>query len=453
MAEQTAKPSALIAACVYRYMEPRTLMCLEAALKTGRYALLRYFNDAQVDRARSMALSDFLRLYKTTDVMIFVDGDMMFSVDQMDRVVELAREKKSIAGGAYPVRRKHESWPACRSLEGDGALTFGPDKPPHRMLYVGTGFMAVHRSVLETLSKTLPFCTIAMDQGFWPFCRPFEIQHPNGEWEYLPDDWAFCERVYEAGHECWLDMASDIGHLGQYEYHLGDAAQSMKNPEERRLVYEDLAEYWGLTVPEMMVRLQNGGSPQEVLAEAWRECAPKTPEEVERFYREQDGYIPDLVLWNVSEQFWQDVQVPLRCRGRVADFGGGIGSLALALATRGATVFYVDLPSPQRTFAEWRFKRHENEHGKVSIHTSLTELQNMDTVVSTDTMEHLHPDTLPLYTKQMYDALRPGGQARIISRFGRHESHPMHYDCYEQYMEAMVGAGFEGGPGVWAKPA
>ena len=42
---------------------------------------------------------------------------------------------------------------------------------------------------------------------------------------------------------------------------------------------------------------------------------------------------------------------------------------------------------------------------------------------------------------------------RAVNRFGNHEGQPMHYDSAELYMEAMKGAGFEGGPTVWVKPA
>ena len=454
MAKRSAKPTALLAVCIYRYLEPSTMVCIEKAVATGRYVLLRYYNDALICRARSMAASDFLRQYRKLDVLVFVDADMVFTPEDLDRVVALARQKKAVAGGGYPIRRAQEGWPAVRLLDGDAEpLTFGPEQPPRKVRYAGTGFLAIHRRVLEKLVKAQPFCTASVTTGFWPIFQPFPFQHPNGEWEYLGEDWAFSQRVYQAGLECWMDMSLDIGHMGSYQYRLADVAQRLDNDDERKLVLRDLAAYWEKPLAEVILTLQNSENPNETIAKAWRERVPETPEEVDQFYGGQEAYIADLVLWNTSPQFWHDITVLLRCRGRVADFGGGIGSLALALARRGAKVFYVDLPSPQRSFAEWRFKQHAGWAGEIGVHTSLGELEKLDVIVSNDTMEHLHPETLPLYAKQMFDALRPGGQVRAVNRFGNHAGQPMHYDSGDMFMEAMKGAGFEGGPVVWAKPA
>jgi len=453
MAKRSAKPTAVLAVCIYRYLEPSTMVCIENVVATGRYALLRYYNDALICRARSMAASEFLRSCKQ-DVMAFVDADMVFTVEDLDCIVALAREKQCVAGGGYPIRRAQEGWPAVRLLDGDKQeLAFGPGQGPRLVRYVGTGFIAIHRKVLERLAKDQPFCSGAVTSGFWPMFQPFPLQHPNGEWEYLGEDWSFGERVFQAGLECWMDMSLDIGHMGSYQYRLPDVAQRLDNDDERSLVLRDLAGYWGKTLPEAVVVLENGENPQAVLAEEWRKRDPKTPEEVDQFYRETEGYLKDLVVWNVSPQFWHEITVLLRVRGKVADFGGGIGSLALALARRGVEVSYVDLPSPQRAFAEWRFNCHKEWAPNISVHTSLEELSGLDVIVSNDTLEHLHPDTLPLYAKQMFDALRPGGQMRAVNRFGDHPGQPMHYDSAELYMEAMKGAGFEGGPTVWVKPA
>jgi len=385
--------------------------------------------------------------------MVFVDADMVFTPDDLERVVALAREKKAVAGGGYPIRRAQEGWPAVRLLDGDEApLAFGPEQPPRLVRYAGTGFLAIHRKAIERLILDQPFCTAAVTTGFWPIFQPLPFQHPNGEWEYFGEDWAFGERCYQAGIECWMDMSLDIGHMGTYQYRLADVAQRLDNDDERKLVLRDLADYWQKPLAQLILDLQNAENPNDTIAQEWRERKPETPEEVDQFYREQQAYIADLVLWNTSPQFWHDVTVLLRCRGRVADFGGGIGSLALSLARRGAKVAYVDLPSPQRDFAEWRFKRHEDWAKGITVHTSLEELEGLDVIVSNDTMEHLHPDTLPMFAKQMFDALRPGGQVRAVNRFGDHAAQPMHYNSGEQYVAAMKEAGFEGGPVIWAKP-
>ena len=106
--------------------------------------------------------------------------------------------------------------------------------------------------------------------------------------------------------------------------------------------------------------------------------------------------------------------------------------------------------SDRQPLAEWRFKRHELPIG---AYTSLTELHALDAIVSTDTVEHLHPDILPEIARQMWDALIPGGEVRTINKFGKSDIWPMHYESETLFTKAMAQAGFFGGPVIWRKDA
>lgn len=209
-------------------------------------------------------------------------------------------------------------------------------------------------------------------------------------------------------------------------------------------VIEDFARYKNLTREQAVDQIVTSRA-QQVLADAWRERDPETPEDVDQYYRGQEAYVHDLVWFNAQPSYWLQNVPLLEATGRVADFGGGIGSLALVLNAIGCTVFYVDLPSPQRTFAEWRFGHF------LSTHTSLTELHDLDVIVSTDTIEHLHPSVLPEIAQQMWDSLKPTGEVRTISKFGTSDVWPMHYDSEPQFKKAMNSVGFEGGCVIWTK--
>jgi len=213
------------------------------------------------------------------------------------------------------------------------------------------------------------------------------------------------------------------------------------------LVIEDLAAYTGVSVNEAVHRIVKSQA-QKVLADAWRKSNPQLPEEVDRYYRSQVAYIDDLAWFNAQPNYWLQNTKLLEVEGYVADFGGGIGSLAMALSSIGCRTAYIDLPSPQRSFAEWRFKQHGLPIG---VHESLSELKDLDAIVSTDTVEHLHPDTLPAVIRQMWDVLKPDGQVRTINKFGKNDIWPMHYDSKELFEKAMKDTGFSGGPVIWWK--
>jgi len=212
-------------------------------------------------------------------------------------------------------------------------------------------------------------------------------------------------------------------------------------------IIEDLAAYTGVSVDQAVQRLVKSQAQKE-LADAWRKANPQLPEEVDQYYRSQDAYIDDLTWFNAQPNYWLQNTKLLEVEGYVADFGGGIGSLAMALSSIDCRVAYIDLPSPQRSFAEWRFQEHELP---ISVHESLNELKDLDAIVSTDTIEHLHPDTLPAVAQQMWDALKPNGQVRTINKFGKNDTWPMHYDSEELFDKAMRDTGFTGGPVIWMK--
>lgn len=162
------------------------------------------YGDALIDRARSKAASIWYRKAET-DVMLMIDDDIVFRREDAERVVALAREKRSIACAAYPVgdggHLASRAWPGER-------LDFGPEREPREIRWPATGFMAVHRDVIEALAKTLPECYPGEPDAFWPMFTPFAF-----EGNYLSEDYAFGQRAREAGYPTWLDPRVILIHL------------------------------------------------------------------------------------------------------------------------------------------------------------------------------------------------------------------------------------------------
>jgi 2-polyprenyl-3-methyl-5-hydroxy-6-metoxy-1,4-benzoquinol methylase len=451
---------AILACCYWRHIEPSTEASINGAVASGKYLFAKFGDDALIDRSRSRAATYFVREVppELADVFIFIDSDMVFTVEDLDKVCALAREKKGIAVGAYPIRRGKDPWLAVRGAEGQ-EVTFGAKAEPCQIVYGSTGFMAIHRDVFLGVIKTckdVPWCTgNAGGSAVWPFFLPSIVQHPGGNYEYLSEDWAFCERAREAGFEVWLDGSIDVGHLGSYEYHLRDVITAQSSREDQLAVVDDLAAYWHLDSMEVYCLLKEDqmNPVWERLAQEWRDRNPQTPAEAERYYKQLGkDHVLDLAQLNTQLWYWDWVAPALRVQGSVVDFGGGIGSLALALARRGCDVTYIDLRSAQREFAEWRFKKYGA--WDIKVLNSLTEVREADVIVSAATMEHIHPDELPKVARQMFEALKPGGIVWTITDFGRGREGllPMHYDTAAEFVTAMQNAGFEAGPTQWTKP-
>lgn len=120
----------------------------------------------------------------------------------------------------------------------DQEVTFSHDAKPVEIRYLGSGFMAAHRRVFESMvaragefpegsNYNVPLCH-PQDLQYWPWFQPFWAKNDAGEWIYLSEDWAFCNRARAFGHKVWLDPSIFIDHKGEYRWNLADALRPPK---------------------------------------------------------------------------------------------------------------------------------------------------------------------------------------------------------------------------------
>lgn len=181
--------------------------------------------DALISRTRSQLATKFMNepALADCDVMVIIDDDVQFSIDDFWKIVEGARAKQAPYGGIY-VTRSREPHTAALGFPNQ-TLSFGPGQPPAPIRYLATGFMAVPRPVLQSMldnkegfesihgREPLAYC----EQGvgsfpMWDFFRCFNIREDDGRIHYLSEDWAFCERARQCGYEIWADQSIFLSH-------------------------------------------------------------------------------------------------------------------------------------------------------------------------------------------------------------------------------------------------
>lgn len=194
-------PTVLVVA--HREVSVPTVECLFELVGAG-WPVGMVYGDALVDRARAKAVSSWF-LNETSDVFLMVDDDIVFKAEHAERVVALAREKKSIACAAYPVGDGGHM--ASRGFPGQ-LLEFGPNYEPVKIRWPATGFMAVHRDVITALVETMEPCYADQPDKFWPLFQPFPF-----EGNYLSEDYAFGQRAHDLGFDTWLDPKTVLIHL------------------------------------------------------------------------------------------------------------------------------------------------------------------------------------------------------------------------------------------------
>ena len=115
------------------------------------------------------------------------------------------------------------------------------------------------------------------------------------------------------------------------------------------------------------------------------------------FYKDivGDKHLADLASWHITSRDYIADTLKLQqrfSRDLVLDFGGGIGTHALAnaMSSRVKHVFFVDINQTNREFVEFRAKKLGVEK-KLTFYNTIkdTQISKFDTIVCLDVLEHL----------------------------------------------------------------
>ena len=108
-----------------------------------------------------------------------------------------------------------------------------------------------------------------------------------------------------------------------------------------------------------------------------------------------DSHLADLAAWHITSKDYISDTLKLQqrfSRDLVLDFGGGIGTHALAnaMSSKVEHVFFVDINETNRNFVEYRAKELGVEK-KITFFKSIEDAQisKFDTIVCLDVLEHL----------------------------------------------------------------
>ncbi|ERT05329.1 methyltransferase domain protein [Lyngbya aestuarii BL J] len=152
------------------------------------------------------------------------------------------------------------------------------------------------------------------------------------------------------------------------------------------------------------------------------------------FYREKVGeiYLFELGAWHLTSQDYIGNTLRMisdHARGKVLDFGGGIGThaIASALSPQVERVIYCDINPINQAFVRFRVEQ-LGLSDKVKIQSEISLENQFDTILCFDVIEHLPAPSQQLLTfhKLMSD------QGKIILNWyfykGENQEYPFHLD-------------------------
>ena len=206
---------------VHESLDPQfwlSTLKLAQDVSTGEFSgcVLPWLGDSAIQRARNTLTKRFLETDCTH--LLFIDSDLVFSVEQIQRIVS---HDESIVGGLYV--KKQEGRP---ELVLNTHFTPKETRPDGLMevRYVGTGFIRVARSVFERMLAAWEdeLWYTRDDDGTteWDFWHMGVYKYPDGKRRFLTEDWWFCQKAMDLGIRVWADMQVTLRHSGNALYPL-----------------------------------------------------------------------------------------------------------------------------------------------------------------------------------------------------------------------------------------
>jgi len=147
-----------------------------------------------------------------------------------------------------------------------------------------------------------------------------------------------------------------------------------------------------------------------------------------------DKHLADLSAWHLTSKEYIGSTLKLQqnySKNLVLDFGGGIGTHALAnaMSENVEQVFFVDINEKNREFVQFRAKKLGLEQ-KISFYKSVedTNVKNFDSIVCLDVLEHLDDPALQL---EKFHEIMEEDSVSIFNWYfykGDNNEYPFHID-------------------------
>lgn len=166
--------------------------------------LIAVSSGANITNARNEAVAAFLALPSQPDWLWFIDTDMVFPTDILDRLVGAADpvERPIVGGLCFSWQQGRFARPTTYTLRTDGQVGVIWNYPPEQLFEVdatGTGCLLIHRSVLEAVGERY-------GEPYRWFRETEIADKPIGE------DITFCIRARALGFPVFVDSRVKVGH-------------------------------------------------------------------------------------------------------------------------------------------------------------------------------------------------------------------------------------------------
>ncbi len=225
----------IIGVLYYGAIDAKHLECMKAIENHPFVSqVVSLFGCPYIDIGRCV-LAEYVRVLDAGGIL-FIDHDILFTPEDVSRIIVDAEQTGGIVGGGYSMRS-----PGSTMIGGIDVLACQEDiiffegGKVYPAGYLGMGFTAMSRRAMEQVAKDMPF----LQSGITPMkVQPmFSLLQQDGN--YYGEDVSFCLRAKKAGVPLFMDTRIRLYHKGTYEYGLEDCGIVVPYLDQLKAVKKD----------------------------------------------------------------------------------------------------------------------------------------------------------------------------------------------------------------------
>ncbi|MBM3120295.1 MAG: glycosyltransferase [Chloroflexi bacterium] len=222
-----------ILCCSHRGVHPAVEQSIELLhQKIGnRFLYMPKAGDAWIDRLRCVSAYEFYRNPLWGDYAIFIDDDIVFTPEHIEKLYEDMKSGYHLVGGGYPTRTGTQL--SSYGLHEHGGIQV--DGQVHEIKWLATGFMGFTRQLLTDMVEKLNLPLL--HKGSWCECYPWFVfvthNSQAGTPMFFSEDWEFCEKAKQCGYKVHMDTSIMLGHIGEKVYTIVDVINHNRQLEAK----------------------------------------------------------------------------------------------------------------------------------------------------------------------------------------------------------------------------
>lgn len=207
--------------------DDRHAQCVEELRQRG-VVTIETVGSPHIDIARSYLATVAMAL--AADVALFIDSDIVFEPDDVEKLADVARETRGVVGAPYALRQMGSGLGVGIVPQDDHVVFYDGGGLYEVTGVIGMGFTAIHVEVLEKISGVAGYEPVMTQQGAaHPFFQKLIV---DGRW--LHEDASFCETARRVGAPTQIDTRLRLTHLGDHGFRIEDSVHRIR-PDENTL--------------------------------------------------------------------------------------------------------------------------------------------------------------------------------------------------------------------------